>query len=294
MSPSDPDPLVSVIIPAYNASATLPNCLAALQRQTLPPDRYEVIVVDDGSTDDTIAIAESFGVRVVRQSHENQAAARNRGAQAARGSVLVFTDADCEPAPDFLERMIAPYRDPSVSGVKGRSRTRQAGLLPRFIQQEFEEKYRRLAAARRLDFIDGYAASYRRAVFQALGGFDSRLPIVEDIDLSFRAAEHGHRLVFAPDAVVYHRHRETLPGYVRTKARAAINWVAVYQKHPAKVGNDSRRPRFMVAQIGLAGVVLGAVALAPFSRAMRWVAIASAAAFMATTAPIVAHTATED
>ncbi|MBI2467114.1 MAG: glycosyltransferase family 2 protein [Candidatus Rokubacteria bacterium] len=100
MSTVAASPLASVVIPAYDAEATLPACLAALARQSLAPERFEVIVVDDGSTDATAQVAERAGVRVVRlPANAGPAAARNRGAQAARGEVLVFTDADCEPTP---------------------------------------------------------------------------------------------------------------------------------------------------------------------------------------------------
>ncbi|GIW09461.1 MAG: hypothetical protein KatS3mg061_0518 [Dehalococcoidia bacterium] len=290
MSPSDasdcPSPDVSVVIPAYNAATTLSACLTALLHQTVPLDPAEIIVVDDGSHDGTAATAACLGVRVICQPHTNQAVARNRGAKAARGTILLFTDADCEPAPDWVERMLAPFADPTVAGVKGRYRTRQRGIVPRFIQQEFEQKYDHLRRSRQLDFIDGYAAGYRRDIFFALGGFDPHYPPVEDIELSFRAARQGYRLVFAPDAVVYHRHRDTLRDYARTKARAATLWVEVYRAHPTKIANDSRQPYLVVLQIvaiGLGGMLLP---LLPFSRQARRLAGLLSLGFLATTLPL--------
>jgi cellulose synthase/poly-beta-1,6-N-acetylglucosamine synthase-like glycosyltransferase len=280
---------VSVVIPAYNAAETLPACLAALRRQTTPIDPNEIVVVDDGSEDGTAAIPDAFGVRLIRQEHENQATARNRGAWATSGEIVLFTDADCEPAPDWVERMLAPFADPAIVGVKGRYRTKQTGLVPRFIQQEFEQKYEQLRRADPLDFIDGYAAAYRREPFTLLGGFDPRYPPVEDIELSFRAAQRGYRLAFAADAVVYHRHRETVADFARTKARAAKLWVDVYEAHPSKLGNDSRQPRLVVAQIGLAAAVLGFGAAGLVLRPARLLAGLAAGALLASSAPLAAR-----
>src|SRR4051794_21426577 len=98
----------SVIVPAYNAEATLGACLRALLDQTLAPAAYEVIVVDDGSTDTTARVAARFPVSVLRQAHAGPAAARNQGARAARGEILAFTDADCEPVPAWLGRIVEP------------------------------------------------------------------------------------------------------------------------------------------------------------------------------------------
>src|SRR5690242_19491312 len=125
-------PRASVIIPAYNAVRTLPATLTALRAQTYPADRLEVIVVDDGSTDATAEVAAAGGARVLRQANAGPAAARNRGAAAASGDFVLFTDADCEPIPTWVERMVAPFADPAVVGVKGVYRTRQHSPVARF------------------------------------------------------------------------------------------------------------------------------------------------------------------
>ncbi|MFN8534408.1 MAG: glycosyltransferase [Dehalococcoidia bacterium] len=285
---------VSVIVPAYNAADTLPACLAALRSQTVPLEPSDIVVVDDGSTDGTAAVAEAFGVRLLRQEHENQATARNRGVRATSTDIVLFTDSDCEPAPDWVERMLDAFADPQVVGVKGCYRTRQPGLVPRFIQQEFEQKYEQLRVSRQLDFIDGYAAGYRRGQFLALGGFDPRYPPVEDIELSFRAVRSGHVLGFAPDAVVFHRHRDNLVSYARTKARAATLWVDVYRAHPTKLGNDSRQPRLVVAQICLAAAILTLSPIAAVSLPVRRLVALLGVMFLGSTVPLAARIAKDD
>src|SRR5437868_6703450 len=97
-------PRCSVIVPTYRAERTIPALLAALARQTVPAADFETIVVDDGLPDETAALAERAGARVLRQQNRGPAAARNAGSRAAAADLLVFTDADCEPEEDFLAR----------------------------------------------------------------------------------------------------------------------------------------------------------------------------------------------
>ncbi len=170
------DVLYSVIIPAYNASRTLGDSLAALEAQTVLREQYEVIVVDDGSTDDTGAVAASFPVHLIQQANRGPAAARNRGAREARGAVLVFTDADCVPCKDWLAEMVQPLADAGTVAVKGAYRTRQRSWVARFAQIEFEERYDLLQRSTRIDMVDTYAAAYRKDVFLKLGGFDEAFP----------------------------------------------------------------------------------------------------------------------
>ena len=284
-------PLISVIIPVYNGERTLGECLAALGRQTVDRGRYEVIVVDDGSTDRTAQIARRYGVLLVRQEHAGPAAARNRGAQAARGDLLLFTDADCAPAPDWIERMAEPFRDPEVVGAKGVYRTRQRNLVARFVQQEYEHKYARMVGRDRIDFVDTYSAAYRRDVFLANGGFDPLFPTasVEDQEFSFRLARKGYRLVFVPDAVVYHRHDRSVAEYWRRKFRIGYWKALLLRWHPERAVRDSHTPQTLKAQIVLTGASLALLPLAPFLPPARWALAALSGLFLLTAVPFLLH-----
>ncbi|MFO7634110.1 MAG: glycosyltransferase family 2 protein, partial [Caldilinea sp.] len=156
-------PEYSVIVPAYQAADVIGDCVRALVRQTVDRARYEIIVVDDGSTDATGDMAREAGAdRVLCVLHGGPSTARNAGIKAALGEILLFTDADCEPAEDWIAQMVMPLADPQIMGVKGTYRTRQASLIARLVQLEFEIRYARMAALERIDFIDTYAAAYRR------------------------------------------------------------------------------------------------------------------------------------
>jgi cellulose synthase/poly-beta-1,6-N-acetylglucosamine synthase-like glycosyltransferase len=272
-----PEPTYSVIIPAYNAAHTLGACLAALAGQTVPAGTYEVLVVDDGSTDGTAAVARRRGVTVLQLEHAGAAAARNAGARRARGEVLLFTDADCEPLPDWIAQMVAPLADPHVAGVKGAYRTRQSSLVARFAQAEYEEKYRRLAGQDQIDFVDTYAAAYRRDLFLAHGGFDPHFVLDEDQEFSFRLAQAGHRLVFAAGARVYHQHRRTAWGYFRRKLGIGRWKVEVHARYPARALRDSYTPWSQKLQIVLVPATVAAAAAAALGR-LRWRAVAVLAA----------------
>lgn len=251
----DQDLRASVVVPARNAASTLGTCLKALLTQDIPPNAYEIIVVDDGSTDSTPDIARQSAVRLLQSEHRGPAAARNLGAKSARAPILLFTDADCSPSKDWIREMILQFGDDSrnVIGVKGEYRTHQRELVARFVQIEYEEKYDRMSHAGAIDFVDTYSAGYRRNIFLANGGFDESFPSasVEDQELSFRLSEQGHLMLFAPKAIVYHRHVDRLFSYVRRKFRIGYWKVRLHRRHPGKMWKDSHTPPTLKLEVAL-------------------------------------------
>ena len=285
---ASPSLLCTVIVPAYQAESTVSACVAALVAQSAPRASYEVVVVDDGSTDATADSARRAGAdRVIRIAHGGPAVARNRGVAAALGEILLFTDADCVPAPDWIERMLEPLRGPQVTGVKGTYRTQQTALIARLVQLEFEQRYQRLAQREAIDFVDGYSAGYRRGMIGQAGGFDERyaVPSAEDIDLSFRLAEAGCRLVFAPRAWVRHTHPESLTAYLRRKMRYGYWRALLYQTHPGKLAGDDHTDPWLKAQAVLAVAAEGALIVGFVWPPALLIAVGAAAAFAETTVP---------
>jgi len=262
----------SVIVPVRDGARVIERCLRALERQHLSPDSFEIIVVDDGSTDGTAALVEQFpAVRLLRQAPSGPAAARNLGAGAARGELLLFTDADCAPESDWARRLAEAVDRTGAAGGKGIYSTQQSSLVARFVQVEYETKYARMVSADSIDFVDTYSAVYRRDVFEAVGGFDERLPStsLEDQELSFRVAESGYRMIFVQDAVVEHLHPSTLWAYVRKKFSIGYWKVAVLRLHPGKALRDSHTPETQKLQIALTGL-LGVALLLTFPVPSVW------------------------
>lgn len=290
--------VISVIIPAKDAAQTLPACLeGALHQDGLRFGAdYEVIVVDDGSTDSTADIAARMGVRVVRQGHEGPASARNHGAREARGELLAFTDADCIPTPGWLGALMGAFTDARVVGAKGAYRTVEKGWTPRFVQCEYAYKYQRLARQETIDFIDTYSAAYRREVFLQHGGFNTVFPVpsVEDQEFSFRLARQGYRLVFCPAAVVFHRHDLHVGEYARRKFGIGY-WKAVMLKWlPEKALSDSHTPPSQRWQIILLGLSLVAAVAGLVFHPLVWVSVFSLAAFLMSNLPFLTFIAGYD
>lgn len=294
MNGSATRPAVSVVVPAYNAAATITACIDALRRQEAAPP-YEVIVVDDGSTDDTGCRAEVAGACVVRKPRGRPAAARNVGIHAAQGEIVCFTDADCVPQPSWLCEMMRPFAQPEVTGAKGVYGTKQRELVARFVQIEYEDKYDLLYGQENIDFIDTYSAAYRRDVLLANDGFDEQFPYLEDQELSFRLAARGYKLVFQPSAVVYHLHSNTLWRYVRKKLIIGYWKAQVVRRFPTQGVKDSHTPQVMKLQMLLVALLFVATAAALVlpvltPTPLSWAALPLALlllAFLATTAPFV-------
>jgi len=242
---------ISIVIPTFNSAKVLKTCLESLANQTVGREKYEVIVVDDGSTDETKDIVAKYPVRYIHQQNRGPAAARNNGVNHAQGEIVLFTDADCDPEPNWIEEMIKPLNDNQVVGVKGAYKTRQKELVARLVQIEYEHKYERMKKFKYIDFIDTYSAGYRKNVFLKYKGFDERYPgaSVEDQEFSFRLARDGYKMVFNPEAVVYHKHSACLTGYLRKKYKIAFWKAFLLKRHPEKVKTDTHTPQSLKLQM---------------------------------------------
>jgi len=242
----------SVIIPVYNAMNTVEPCLRAVTQQSFDRKEYEIIVVDDGSTDMTPDIIRKFPVQYFRQENQGPATARNKGAQEAKGEIILFTDADCMPQNNWIEEMVKPFDDPKVMAVKGAYKTNQSALTARFAQIEFEERFEMLKKVESIDMVDTYSAGYRRSIFLSFGGFDSSFPVAnnEDTEFSYKMSQAGQRMVFNPNAIVYHlNHPDSIMRYARLKFWRGYWRMVVYRRYPSKMLRDSYTPQTLKTQI---------------------------------------------
>ena len=269
---------VTVIVPAYNEEHGIGSVLAQLgQVMQESGSAYEIIVVDDGSTDGTAQVARQAGAdRVLACPRRGPAAARNTGVDAANGEIVLFTDADCEPAADWLAQMLQPFADADVTGVKGTYRTRQPEAVARLAQCEFEERYDRLERLPFIDFVDSHAAAFRTLALRKAGGFDPAFPYAnnEDVDLSYRLARAGCKLVFNRRAVVSHRHPANWRAYLRLKVKRGYWRMVVYRLHPGKALRDSYTPQLLKAQVLLVFLTAGLAVLAAIWPVLGWAACA--------------------
>ncbi len=254
-------PSVSVIIPVYNGMSTLPGCLDSLEEQDYLRE-FEVIVVDDGSSDGSGDYAESRGEKVIRQSNKGPGIARNTGAEAAQGEYLVFTDDDCIWDQNFLTELIKPVLGGGFIGSQGIQYSHQRSLTARFIQYEYSERYRLQAKAEYLDWVATYGACYLKSAFLEAGGFNDTYSS-EDCELSIRLGKMGYRMTFAPNARLQHRHFENFGKFLLYKYKRAYWTIWLYKKYPNRIVNDKMTPssrKTMMIFLSLA-VVFGMTAI---------------------------------
>lgn len=206
----------SIIVPTYNRPGQLATCLQALARLDYPHDCFEVIVVDDGSEMPLDKIVASCSnhlvVTLLRQKNAGPAAARNTGAEHARGTFLAFTDDDCVPAPDWLQTLRAHFVSTPDRMIGGQTLNalplNQYATASQLIVDLVYAYYN--ADSEQARFVASNNLSLPAASFRTLGGFDSTFVTSEDRELCDRWLHHGYRMIYAPEVIVHHAHALTL------------------------------------------------------------------------------------
>lgn len=237
-------PIVSVVIPTYNAEKTIIRNLSALAKQECPFE-YEIIVVDDGSSDGTRNLTAKFieeldgsnRIRLVGVPHGGPAAARNTGIKEAQSDIVLFLDADCIPQEKWLSSMVEYlFSDSSVAGVGGTYKTLNAeSPTARFVGYDIAYRHSRLNKF--VDHIGTYSAAFRKKALLDVGLFDQAFAQAdsEDNDLAYRLVDHGYKLVFQPKAVVAHPHPSKARQFLSRQFQRAAWRTALYSKHPRKI-----------------------------------------------------------
>lgn len=227
-----------IVVPTHNRKETLRQTLTSLTAQD--DAEYEIIVVDDGSSDGTREmIAREFPrVHYIAQNHCGPAAARNRGIKESRGEIIAFTDDDCLPPRDWLTRLADGYaRYPRVAGVGGHLQAPNVVLENNAFARYERFIARRVYAVSECEYLGGFECpaggtnnmSYRREILKRVGGFDESFPHAagEDADLKWRVCQTGAQLLFVPVQVThlqtYDRQSFARQAYTRGKGKARFD-----------------------------------------------------------------------
>lgn len=232
---------VSVVVPFYNAKGTLHLCLSALNHQAYTP--YEVILVDNNSCDGSSDIAKSFVQRspekftYTREPHQGPAYARNRGASQSKGEYILFTDADCIPSPDWIHGIVSSFESEDIGAVAGRT----LGYEKRTTLDKFHSLFTFKGLSKSKTYAEfllisgGFPTAnlaIRMPVFKEVGGFDETMKIYsEDYDLCARIYQKQYKITYSFDAVVYHKHRNTLAGTWRQSFGFGTGHAVLLRKH---------------------------------------------------------------
>lgn len=216
---------LSVLIPCYNGSRHLPQLVDSLVRQSQVPD--EIVVVDDGSLDESARIASGLPVRLIRHPRNlGPATARNTALEHSSGEIVLFVDSDTVADRDLVETVLATYKkydEPRLAGIGGRAVEGQVKTLYDRWRAMHASQDHGKHARRSVDYLFGLCASYKRVVLEDVGGFDSFFPINagEDTDLGYRLRKAGLVLRYEPQAIVFHQHEDDRGSLLRIQ----YNWV---------------------------------------------------------------------
>ena len=209
---------ISVVVPVYNGERTLGDCLRSLEAQSMPRSSYEIIVIDDGSSDRSAAIAAASGARIIRQDNAGAAAARNAGVAASDAMWIALTDADCVASRGWLKALArrAAVAGEDVICIAGKT----VGLASSTPAARFVDLFGAFDAGRHLahpryPFAPSGNVLYRRSALVAVGGYDPRYRSYEACDLHQRLGAAPGQCLFEPAALVFHRHRATWREYWR-------------------------------------------------------------------------------
>lgn len=200
------EPFVSIAMIAYNKRSTIEECLSSIQGQDYPQDKYEVVVVDGGSTDGTQEILQKFKVNMIVEKRRGRGAARNTAVENCKGKIIVFTDADCAPERSWLRHHVTIHSDPSILAVAGAVIQGGYDSLPARAYHGTEfSALSPFSRRRRTWEVATCNASFKKSVFKLVGPFPE-LNWSEDCLLCWRILRAGFEVVFDPSPKVVHLH----------------------------------------------------------------------------------------
>jgi GT2 family glycosyltransferase len=227
-------PRVTVVVCSYNGAATIRETLEGLMRLDYPD--YEVVVVDDGSTDGTAAIAAEYAVRLIRTENRGLSAARNTGLAAATGEVVAYIDDDAYPDPHWLRYLVRTLLDGGYAGAGGPNLSPpRAGMIAECVAHAPGAPSHVLLTDTVAEHIPGCNMAFLRERLEAVGGFDPRFRVAgDDVDLCWRLQERGWTLGYSAAAVVWHHRRRTVRAYWRQQRGYGAAEALLARKWPQK------------------------------------------------------------
>jgi GT2 family glycosyltransferase len=233
--PNLPWPKISVVICTYNGAHVIRDCLASLRQLDYP--NFEVIVVNDGSTDATAAIVQEYDVRLINTEQRGLSRARNTGMEATTGEIIAYTDDDAYPDPHWLTYLAATFMGTSHAGVGGPNiAPPDDGFIADCVANAPGSPTHVLLTDQEAEHIPGCNMAVRKSDLEAIGGFDPQYRTAgDDVDVCWRLRQQGGTLGFSPAAAVWHHRRKSVHayweqqcGYGRAEALLEAKWPDKY------------------------------------------------------------------
>lgn len=260
----------SIIIPAHNSEKTIKQTIRSITSQNFFNNKdYELIVVDDGSTDNTSEIANSLGAKVILGSHGGPSEARNLGVSSSKGKILIFIDSDCIAENGWLKWITEGFSEKSVGAVGGpySKNDLSEDFSTQFLNTEMNWRFSNI----KRKYVSGhgsYNLAVRRSVFLQVGGFNKNYNqhATEDWEFTSRIVEAGHKILFERNATVMHHHRIKFSKYLKKQFYKG-KWRVFF--YSSKQGRSKRKDEYtgktIALQIALAGLSLVFLPLTYFS-----------------------------
>lgn len=226
-------PKVSVVVCSYNGAATLRECLHSLEELAYP--NYEVILVDDGSTDHTPQIAADFPqIRYIRQVNKGLSVARNVGAEAATGEIVAYTDSDCVADTHWLCYLVAAMQDQEVEAIGGPNLPPPSdSWVARCVAASPGGPSHVMLDDRRAEHVPGCNMAFLRSTLLTLGGFDPQFRQAgDDVDICWRFLDAGKPIGYAAAALVWHHRRTSAKAYLKQQKGYGRSEAMLHFKHP--------------------------------------------------------------
>jgi glycosyltransferase involved in cell wall biosynthesis len=230
---------ISIVIPAFNSENTIAQTIEACLQQQYTHGNIEVIIVDDGSTDNTKRIVENYPVRYIFQQNNGPAKARNTGWKEAQGDIICFTDSDCIPHHDWVQKLTTNLSGEDIGAVGGSySIVNEEFCLAACIHQEILIRHERMS--QKVKALGSYNLSVPKKLLEKMGGFNEAYTQAsgEDNDLCYRLIKAGYSLYFEKDALVSHHHPNSFTPYLRHQFWHGYWRAKLYQDHPDMMRGD--------------------------------------------------------
>ncbi|HTP64509.1 MAG TPA: mycofactocin biosynthesis glycosyltransferase MftF [Geobacteraceae bacterium] len=259
-------PFVSIIIPVMDRAEELGRCLDSIAKLRYPKENLELIVVDDGSRDNSKEVAASYGAVVLDSggTGTGPAAARNCGFRAARGELLAFIDSDCIASPEWLEELVGLFEDPVVAAV--------GGLVDGMHTSSFLDRYELVMSSLTLGnrersgqkgddtfYLPSCNLLVRSSAFREASGFNPEMHVGEDVDLTWRMRDSGHRIIYMPKGRIGHEHRNAFFPFLKRRFQYGTSEAMLQILHPV------RQKRMIVPPVLAVALVISVLSIVTLS-----------------------------
>ncbi|MEK7571954.1 MAG: glycosyltransferase [Patescibacteria group bacterium] len=231
-------PFISVVIAAYNEEKYLPYCLEALQQQTYPRTNFEIIVVDNNSTDKTAAIAKAAGAKIITEKRQGNIFAVTTGMTKAEGEIIATTDADTIPHANWLQKIAETLQPKEIIGLTGAITLEIKNPLKRVIAEKIYDLFQQVHFFIGKPNFSGFNLAVKRKSFHKVGGIDMDYKMSCDVDLGLRLGETG-KVVYAKDVIATTSLRRWEKGFFKTFGEYASSYVYVtWLRKPSPVSQS--------------------------------------------------------